>query len=253
MTGDELIIAKIEDRIDQCRDGYYVTSTGILDSHEQSVARGAVMHASGVRTIAYGGYGDAERRMLVFVPSDLPLSDDEATEGLLRVLRVTTAPGSRSLTHRDYLGSILSLGIERRLIGDILVRDDGADIFIVPEIEEYLMREYSRAGRTEVKTEALDVHEAIIPESRFEIIRDTVSSVRLDSVVSSAFRISRSNAAEAIRRGMVSVDHIECVKTDARVDEGSVIVMRGRGKAVLEEIGSESKNKRIWIRIKKFL
>lgn len=253
MTKDELIIAKIEDKIDQCRDGWYVTASGFLDSHEQALTRNAVMHAAGVRTLMYGGYDDAERRMLVCIPAELPISDEEATEGLVSVLRVKKHAISRSLSHRDYLGSILGLGIERRLIGDILVRDDGADIFIVPEAADFLLREYHQVGRTEVRTEGLSVRDVIIPDVRCEMIRDTVSSVRLDSVISSAFRLSRSNAAEAIRKGLVSVDHVECLKTDSKVEEGAILTLKGKGKAVLEEIGSESRKNRIWIRVKRYL
>ena len=116
MTKDELTIARIEDKIDQCRDGWYVTSTGFLDSHEQALTKKAVMHAPGVRTLMYGGYDDAERRMLVCIPADLPMSDDEAVDGLVSVLRVKKPAISRSLNHRDYLGSILGLGIESLLI-----------------------------------------------------------------------------------------------------------------------------------------
>lgn len=253
MTQDELTLAKIEDRIEQCRDGYYVTSTGFLDSHEQALAKKALMHAAGVRTLMYGGYADAERRMLVCIPSDLPLSDEEATAGLAEVLRVSKPKISRDLSHRDYLGSILGLGIERRLTGDILVREDGADIFIVPEIADFLLNEYHQAGRTEVKTEVVSAGEVIVPEVRCQIIKDTVSSLRLDSVISSAFRLSRSSAAEAIRSGLVSVDHAECLKTDAKVEEGAILVLKGKGKAVLEEIGNESKKSRIWLRIKRFI
>ena len=107
MTKDELITAKIEDRIAQCRDGYYVTSTGFLDTHEQALAVAAGRHAAGVRTFMYGGYDDAERRMLVCVPRDIPMGDEEATEGLLTVLRVKLPAISRELSHRDYLGSLL--------------------------------------------------------------------------------------------------------------------------------------------------
>ena len=95
--------------------------------------------------------------------------------------------------------------------------------------------------------------DVIIPEMRCEIIKDTVSSVRLDSVVSSAFRISRNTAAEAVRSGLVSVDHAECMKVDAKVEEGSILVLKGKGKAILEEIGNESKKNRTWIRIKRFV
>lgn len=252
MTKDELTLAKIEDKIAQSRDGWYVTATGFLDSHEQALAKKAAMHAAGVRTLMYGGYDDAERRMLVCIPADLPVSDEEATDGLVMVLRVTKPAMSRALSHRDYLGSIFGLGIERRLTGDILVRDDGAVIFIVPEIADFLLREYHQAGRTAVKTGIVSAGEVIIPEARCEIIKDTVSSVRLDSVVSSAFRISRNTAADAIRSGLVSVDHAECIKVDAKVEEGSILVLKGKGKAILEEIGNESKKNRIWIRIKRF-
>lgn len=253
MTKDELTIAKIEDKISQSRDGWYVTATGFLDSHEQALAKRSVMHAAGVRTLMYGGYDDAERRMLVCVPADLPISDEEAIDGLVMVLRVTKPAMSRALSHRDYLGSILGLGIERRLTGDILVRDDGADIFIVPEIADFLLREYHQAGRTEVKTRVVPAGEVIVPEMRCEIIKDTVSSVRVDSVISSAFRVSRNTAAEAVRSGLVSVDHAECLKVDAKVEEGAILVMKGKGKAMLEEIGKESKKNRTWIRIKRFL
>ena len=253
MTKDELITARIEDKISQCRDGYYVTSTGLLDTHEQALAIAASRHAAGVRTFMYGGYDEAERRMLVCVPRDLPLNDEEAAEGLLRVLRVRLPAISRELSHRDYLGSLLGLGIDRRLTGDILVRPDGADILIVPGIEEFLLKELHRIGSVEVKTEAVSAGELIIPVERVEFRKDSVSSVRLDSIVSSAFRISRGKAAEAVRRGLVSVDHAECVKPDAAVHEGSSIVLKGKGKAVLEETGGESRKGRIRIVIKRYI
>ena len=253
MTKDELITAKIEDRITQCRDGWYVTSTGFMDSHEQALAAAASRHAAGVRTHMYGGYKEAERRMLVCIPADLPLSAEEATEGLIRVLRVTKPAISRDLSHRDYLGSILGLGIERRLTGDILVRSDGADIFIVPDIEAFLLQEFRRVGNTEIKVQAADASEAIIPEARIEYIKDSVSSPRLDSIVSSAFRLSRSKAADAIKHGIVSVDHVECVKPDAILSEGSAITLKGKGKAVLEEIGGESRKGRTRVIIKRFI
>lgn len=253
MTKDELITARIEDKISQCRDGFYITSTGLLDTHEQALAIAASRHAAGVRTFMYGGYDDAERRMLVCVPKDLPISDEDAVEGLLRVLRVKLPAISRELSHRDYLGSLLGLGIERRLTGDILVRDKGADIIIVPGIEDFLLEELHRIGSVEVKTEAADVGDLIVPEGRFEYVKDSLSSVRLDSVVSSAFRISRGKAAEAIRKGLVSVDHAECLKPDAVVREGSSIVMKGKGKAILEETGGESRKGRIRIVLKRFI
>ncbi len=115
------------------------------------------------------------------------------------------------------------------------------------------MEELVQVGRTHVSRELRHITELIIPEVRTQIIRDTVPSARLDSVISSAFKLSRSKASEAIRGGIVSVDHIECLKPDARVEEGSVLVLKGRGKAVLKELGGESKKGRIWIIIEKYI
>ncbi len=253
MTHDELVISRIEDKIRQCRDGYYVTSTGLLDSHEQALARQVMMHAADVRCFLWGGYDGAERRMLVCVPSEIPMTDEEASEGLLEVLRVKKPAISRELSHRDYLGSMLGLGIDRSVTGDILVRDDGADIIIVPDIADFLLEEYVQVGRTHVSCEVHPLSELILPEIRTQVIKDTVPSARLDSIVASAFKLSRSKASEAIRGGIVSVDHIECLKPDARVEEGAILVLRGKGKAVLKEIGGESKKGRIWVIIEKYI
>lgn len=253
MTKDELIHAKINDRIAQCRDGYYITSTEFLDSHEQSVAIAESKTAADVRCLLAGGYDDAERRMLVCIPSDYGADDEGALDGLFSVLRITRPAGSPALSHRDYLGSMLALGIDRRLTGDILVREDGADVIIVPDIAGFLSREFTRAGRVELKTEIKDISELIIPEAHFEMITDSVSSLRLDSMVSSAFRISRSKAADAIRSGLVSVDHAECLKPDAHIEEGASLVLRGKGKAMLCEVGELSRKGRIRVRIKRFV
>jgi RNA-binding protein YlmH len=253
MTKDEVIISRIEDRIEQCRNGYYVTSTGLLDSHEQALAVSASKNAAGIRCMMYGGYEGAERRMLVCIPSEIPMSDAEAADGLLAVLRVTKPAISRELTHRDYLGAMLGLGIDRSVTGDILVRPDGADIIIIPEIAEFLLREFRQAGRTNIKTQLVPIKELTIPEMRTQTIRDTIPSSRLDSVVSSAFKLSRSRAAEAVRAGIVSLDHVECLKPDAKVAEGQTLVLKGKGKAVIDEIGGESKKGRIWISIRKYI
>lgn len=255
MNKDELLISRIEDAARRAAEGYYVVTTKFLDSHEQAVAGNLIRSgAGGAADISYrfyGGYDNAERRLLIIIPGGY--DHDESVLSLLKILRIRVPRGSRQLTHRDYLGSVLNLGIERYLIGDILVRDDGADMIIVPEIGDYLMQEYCRVAHTEIITELLDVDELIIPEGRVKEITDTVSSVRLDSILSSAFGLSRTKAADAIRSGIVSVNHIESTKPDMKLDEGDVLVLKGKGKAVLTEFGGESKKGRIWIKINRYI
>lgn len=252
MDKDELVISRITDRIAQARDGYYATATGFLDSHEQALARRVSRSqlSSGVTMTLYGGYEEAERRLAIMVPEDW--YTDDFSE-LLTVVRVDASRGSRPLTHRDYLGSILGLGLDRSVIGDILVRPDGADIIVTSDIADFLLSEYSQVGRAEVRTSLVSLDALIMPELRRETVKDTVPSLRLDNIVSSAFKLSRANAVTAIRSGLVSVDHVETTKPDARIEEGSTLVLKGKGKAILKEIGGESKKGRIWIIVERFV
>lgn len=249
MDRDELIISRIQDVIERTESGAYLNSTGFLDSHEQALAKKVLRTTSEFETFLWGGFADAERRIVISRPTtyDCPFHD------LLSVLRVEVPKGARKLTHRDYLGSILGLGIERRVIGDILVNDNGADIICLTEMSDFLLQEYRQVGRNEIKASITTLEELRMPELRKEVIKDTVPSIRFDNVVSSAFKISRSNAVTAIKSGIVSVDHIEVTKPDQRLEEGAVLVLKGKGKALLRELGGESKKGRTWIIIERYI
>ena len=249
MNDDKLTISRINDRIAQCERGFYVTSTGFLDSHQQSISAMSLHSSPDVNAFFWGGYEDAERRILVCVPKDYP----QEYEDLLCILRVEIPRGGKIPTHRDYLGSILGLGLERRVIGDILVRNDGADIVCLREIADFLLSEYSQVGRVEVKTAVCELSELRLPQGRTEKITDTVSSVRLDSVIASAFSLSRSNAQKAIKSGIVAVNHLETLKPDRILEEGDILTLKGKGKAALTSIGGSSKKGRIWIEINRYI
>ena len=211
---------------------------------------------SGVRAVFYGGYAEAERCLPVFLPEYVEgetLAEEMAE--LLRVIRVCAPTTGRKLTHRDYLGSLLALGIDRARTGDILVRDEtsalgpGADIIVKAEIADFIELNYSKAGRTELEVEILPLKELHVEPPKLDTRHDTVASLRLDSVVASAFRMSRAKAAEAIRRGLVSVNSTEALKVDAEVEEGDRIVLRGQGKIRLSEVGGSTRKDRIRITI----
>lgn len=253
MNRDELISARIVDCIRRCTEGMYVVSTKFLDSHEQALANSIIRKYSGLKYVFYGGYSDADRNMLVCIPEELATDDADVTASLLRILHIEIAEGSKKLGHRDYLGSVLNLGIDRAVIGDILVRDDGADMIIIPEIEDFLISEYKQVAHTRIKTCIYDIDKLIIPEQSKISIRDTIPSTRLDNLVSAAFKVSRSDAVKAINQGLVSVDHRENTKADAKVTEGCTLVLRGKGKAVIKAFGGESKKGRIWVEIERYI
>lgn len=249
MDRDELLIAQFDDKINQAADRYMLMAGDFLDTHQRRIAEDFCRSRKlPVRVMFYGGYEEAERCMPFFLPEYIePATDDrqpEAVSEMIRVIRVSAPKGNRRLTHRDYLGSLLALGLEREVTGDILVRDDGADIIVKAEIADFIDINYNKAGRTTLTVEVLPIDELDKGELNIKQKHDTVASLRLDNVVAAAFALSRAKAAEAINRGSVSVNSMEAMKVDMEIREGDKITVRGRGKAVLAEIGGTSRKDR---------
>lgn len=183
---------------------------------------------------------------------NLPDYAELADNNPLTVIRAETAMGSRKLTHRDYLGSLVGIGIKRELVGDILVRENGADIIALTDIADFIMMNYCRAGKTDLSLTQFPAEELIVPEINRKIVTDTVASLRLDSVLASAFGLSRGKATEAINRGLVFVNHVEITKPDFQVAEKDKITLRGKGKAKLAEVGGKSRKDRQYITIERY-
>nr|WP_288793360.1 YlmH/Sll1252 family protein [uncultured Eubacterium sp.] len=256
MNSDELIRGMAEDRAMQCLGRNMVTNTDFLDAHQQSVLRLAFREPRGCGILFWGGYEDADRRIMVCLP-DYADMEAEYVTGLLSVIRAEHSARSaasrteRKLSHGDYLGALMGLGLKREMIGDILVRPEGADILVLSRVADYVLQNFSQAGRTNLSLTLLPVKELIVPVREGTLVRDTVASLRLDGIVASAFGLSRGRAAEAVRSGLVFVDHMECLETDRPVEEGSEIVLRHKGKVILEEVGGTSRKGRINILLKK--
>ena len=266
---DDLLIAIIEDRIQQTQDRYMITSTGFLDMHQKKVALDycrshripdalQAKAPSDVRYLFYGGYDEAERCILCFLPEYVQMADasmDTAQEhaipaevrDMLSVIRVTTPKGGRALTHRDYLGSLLSLGIDREVTGDILVRQDGADIIALQEMADFIELNYRKAAHQNLSAAIIPIDQLDPGIIDFKEQSDTVASLRLDNIVASAFHLSRAKAAEAIRAGLVSVNSMEALKTDMLIEEKDKIVLRGKGKVILSEIGGTTRKDRTFV------
>lgn len=249
---DKILLASAEDKFSQCSLQYRITYTNFLDLHQRSLMETLFKtlsnESSDVRCTFYGGYEDAERTLALFLPdyadeADCPLS----------VIRIKATEGGRKLTHRDYLGSLTGLGLKREMIGDILVTENGADIIVQDDVKDFILMNYSQAGRTTLKPEALPISQLHVPEARTQLIKDTVASLRLDNLISSAFKLSRSKAADAIRSGIVFVNSIQTEKPDTKVNEGDKLVLRGKGKAYLREVGGQTRKDRIFILLERYV
>ena len=246
---DHLLLARVWDKYEQTERKSIPSATVFLSPREQQMAQ-AMLNAAGIRSgyVFDGGYGDAERKILIFLPdwAEEPAGDE------LVFLRAAFH-GEESLTHRDILGSLMGLGVTRERVGDILVSPHSADIVAAPSLREFFLREWDQAGRVKLTVTEIERSGLCVPQAQVKVIRDTVSSLRLDAVAATAFSMSRGRAAELIAAGKVNLDHVPCLKGDKPVAEGAVITARGFGKAKLAQVGGLSKKGRIGITVERFM
>ena len=246
---ERLLLSRVWDKYDQCRRRNIPVCTDFLSPREQAAAE-RLLHMLGARDgwAFWGGYEGAERRQLHFLPDWQSEPDTEA----VRCLRCTFYE-SGSLTHRDFLGSLTGLGLTREKIGDILVSDRTADVLVAAPVADHLLREWDAAGRVALHVEEIDLSQIDAPVQQVKLLRDTVSSLRLDSVLAVGFSTSRGKAAEAVETGRVQVNWTVCQKPDRQMHAGDVISVRGAGKCRLSEIGGATKKGRTFITVERFL
>lgn len=197
-----------------------------------------------------GGYDGAERAAAIFVPfgAEPPARDDPAHP--LAAIRILHA---RPLTHRDLLGAVMSLGLERAQIGDIIVGEKESTLLCLRPNLNFLMSNLSQAGRTNLEVSELALTDIVPPERKTERRAVTVASPRLDAVLAAGFGLSRDEAQSAVRRGLVSLNHRVCEKPDRELHEGDLVSLRGGGRMTLAEFAGESRRGRLRIVLEKFI
>jgi RNA-binding protein YlmH len=189
-----------------------------------------------------GGYEGAERVRAIFLNPDWGEYDRNE---LFTALKIEVPPQD-TLGHRDILGAVMALGIERDTIGDII--ESPLIMICLPELSGYIIENLTKAGRARVHLSAIDLNELPARAENLTVKIDTVASPRLDAVLGTAFGLSRSKAVELIEAGRVSLNHELCLQSAKEVSEGAVLSVRGLGRAKLLEIGGISKKGRIFIK-----
>ncbi len=247
---DKLLLAKVWDKIQAGMRKNIMSNTAFLSLREQDMTN--YLFGQTECLCSFGGYDDAERKMLVYLPDYLDASVLNDDDSPMACLRATFYEGDNP-NHRDFLGALMGMGIARETIGDICVGKESCDFFVTTEIAPYILQNLNGAGRTKLHLERIPLAQLQVPEAETKEIRDTVASLRLDSIISSGFRIPRSTAAQYITAGKAAIDGLACEKPDKPVNEGSKVSVRGLGKIKLKTIGSQTKKGRISILIDKYV
>ncbi|MBR2388341.1 MAG: hypothetical protein IKB02_06180 [Clostridia bacterium] len=211
--------------------------------------------------ISWGGYESAERRRMFILPDyiEAPIEYSTLLEyGFDDVFSAVEVRGSgyRSLSHRDFLGSVIGLGLERSVVGDIIVFDEEkprAIIICDKAVCAFICETLSKVGSDNVKCSVVSVSDEKIPDKNFLHITDTVASLRLDGVVAALLSLSREKAKTIVLDGAVELDYETCERPDKEVPPSCLITVRGHGKFRINSICDRTKKGRLRLDADKYV
>ena len=198
----------------------------------------------------YGGYDLSERQMVAFLPDSL-YYDYQYPIQMIEISPVNRK-FSEELTHRDYLGAVMNLGIERCKLGDIIIDEGKALLFAKEELADYIIENLTRIRHTTVQAHAVSEFD-VTYEPRYEEVKGTVASIRLDTVLSLAYPLSRSKLTAYIEGGRVFVNGKLITSNGYRLKEGDMISVRKMGRISYTGILSETKKGRYMVMIRKYI
>ncbi len=245
---DKLLLARVDDAVDLCQKYSYPHFIGFLDERQQAVLTPHLKHCAGVVPLFWGGHEQAERALLGVFPDFF-----EPETSLFPLTPLTFRyRDAASLSHRDFLGTMLSLGIRREKIGDILCFSGKTVAFVCEDIAAFLCDQITKVGGEGVII-AVGLDEPLQFSRTYKEIQMTVASPRLDNAVKALTGLSREKAAAAIVSGLVSCNHQLSQNVSKTVCEGDILSIRGYGRFRLISLSVRTKKDRIVLIAHKYL
>lgn len=264
MENDKLLLGRIKDLARRANENNYITHTDFLSGSEQfdvfaMCARDGLItgekQIDGVSYCVYGGVDEPERAVMCFLPEYLDeetfLLQERADGGIVSCILIEPVNKrfADELTHRDFLGSLMNLGIERNRIGDIRTDQTRGFVFVMDEVSELICEELCRIKHTTVKCRKVPVSECdIVPA--FKEIEGTVSSERLDAILAFVYKLSRSKAQELVETESVFIDGRTAHSPGYGLRTGARVSVRGFGKFIYMGVVKETKKGRLSVKVK---
>jgi len=244
MDSSDMLLARMDDLANKAVKTGFAASKFLTPTEAQNVTEYFTRRRDVLLTLD-GGYENAERTRAIFTNSDWGGYDRSE---LLAALRITHRPQD-TFGHRDILGALMALGIERDTIGDILIDQQFAAFVCLPELSGYISENLTKAGRVGIVVSEISLCELPARTEELTVKTDTVASLRLDAILCAVFGLSRAKAAELIVAGRVSLNHQICLQVAKEVSESALLSIRGLGRARLLEVGGVSRKGRTFIKI----
>lgn len=240
---EKLLMKRVEELCKQVLFGGQVRSTHFLSDRQQELAAAAVNKAGEVECYWDGGYPQAERKILTLLPEqDFPYQPPFCS------VQIEPVSKSVKLQHRDCLGAVLGLGLDRKSIGDILLHEDGTGtVFCLEPAADLMEQQLSQIGRETVLITRQDFQSQNLQIQEREVKTATVASLRMDAVIAAMLHCGREKAVQMIRAGKVEVNHLPVTSAHTEMYEQDILTIRGTGRFRLEQIGGKSRKDRVFI------
>lgn len=238
--------------------------TDFLTMNEISILHSMASQLAGVRYELYGGYEFAERQMAMFVSDALfhSYEPEDSSQFPITMLKIEPAHKkfAEKLTHRDYLGSLLGLGIERCKLGDIILSDGSTErsgksescayVFCCDKMADFLLNELSKVRNTQVRISI--AYDDVKPAIQFKEIKSSVASLRADAIIATVCNLSRSAVITLFQSQKIFVNGKLTESNSHVLKEGDIVSVRGFGKFVFEEVLSMTKKDRYYILVNSY-
>lgn len=248
LSRDEAVFAaKIEDCCRLCEKNNIPKFSGFLDLRQQKIAIFAASGISADSFTMFGGYDGAERKMFGVFPDYISERKSEFPISYLCVLH------KRPLSHRDFLGSLMSLGIKREIIGDIIVGEEKSYLIVQSSMRDHIIDNISKIGNVGVNIKECSGEQLIISQERFEENNIIVTSMRLDCVVAALTGKSRADSAKLVTSERVMVNHETITSCSKNVGCEDVLSIRSFGKFIIGSCQSKTKKGRLVLHYKKYI
>lgn len=227
---------------DRADERFYTTFTDFLNMDEQSTLKNSKINTP---YHLFGGYDMAERCVAGFG------ENSEYAEFPISIIKIEPLQQkfADKLSHRDFLGSLMGLGIKRELLGDIVISENVGYLFCIQSIASYIEQNLDKVRHTSVKCKIVDeLPPTAIKEP--EEIKITVSSLRLDVIVAGVYNFSRNEVKELFVSRKIYVNSKLTENFSQVVKNGDVISVRGYGRFIYSETLGTTKKNRLIISVK---
>ncbi|MCS5694703.1 YlmH family RNA-binding protein [Desulfofundulus thermocisternus] len=236
------MLARIYDLVQQVLRTRQPRVTDFLDPYHAGLVDMALKRVPDLAAGSDGGYPAAERVRVLIYPDYLEPREEDWQ---LAYLSLRGSFAEQELSHRDFLGALLSLGLRREKIGDILLHNDRAQLVVAAEVSSFVQSQLTRVGSVPVTVEEISREQICPPPRRVREIKATVPSLRLDVVAAAGFGTSRTRMAREITAQRVSVNWQVCTELSRTVREGDIISARGRGRVQVTRVTGTTRSGRL--------